>query len=130
MAKHRATGKNREIVEQLAAFGIKPFIISQIMGIDIVTLKEHYMTELLTARSKATAQIANKVYAQAMQGCVRSQRLWLLSRGGWSENSTVNHTMDEVPPVEKEEENTIYDLQEAQRVYKQLCKEVGTPRTS
>lgn len=91
--KHRATQERRSQVEAMAAYGIQHHIIAEIIGVCKQTLYNHYREELDTAKAKATAAIAGKVYQQALKGCLKSQRLYLTTQGGWNAKTEIDQRL-------------------------------------
>ncbi len=88
--KHRPTKERKAQVEAMAAYGIQHHIIAEIIGVCKQTLYNHYREELETAKAKATAAIAGKVYQQAMAGCTKSQRLYLSTQAGWNQKLDID----------------------------------------
>lgn len=119
---HRATEDRKKQVQAMAAYGIQHHIIADIIGICKQTLYNHYRDELATAKGKATAAIAGKVYQQAMQGCTKSQRLYLSTQAGWNntleiDQRTVVAQIDGSKDV-KDAEYT--DAEEGARAYREM----------
>ena len=53
------------------------------------TLYKWYGDDIADARNSVIEAVGSRVIEQAMDGCIRSQDLYLRSKGGWSPNQTV-----------------------------------------
>ncbi|MHB0973944.1 MAG: hypothetical protein ACYC0P_06855 [Thiobacillus sp.] len=92
------TAEHRELVEQLAAFGIpQPDIANFVKGkngkpITERTLRKYFRTELDSGEVKANVKVARGLFKNATTatethpgGNPTSQIFWLKTRGGWKE---------------------------------------------
>ena len=87
------TAKDRQLVEQLSAYGIPQadicaMIINPESGrkIDEQTLANNFRHELDTGTTKANARVAGSLYKNATEGNnVTAQIFWLKTRARWKE---------------------------------------------
>lgn len=83
------TDEQRKQVEQYVAVGTTQAVIAEVMGFSIDTLQRHFRKEIDTAGEKASARVAGRLYAKAMEGDVTSMIFWLKTRAGWREKPPV-----------------------------------------
>lgn len=87
--RHVVSKQNKELVENLAAFGIPQERIARLLKIDPKTLREYYREELDLGADKATAKVAGALFKTATEGtgssAVAAQIFWLKTRACWRE---------------------------------------------
>lgn len=88
------TADERRQVETLAGLGLRqPEIASLVRGgISLATLLRHFPRELANGVAKASSQIAQSLYKQAMAGNTAAAIWWTKARMGWREETKVDHT--------------------------------------
>jgi hypothetical protein len=81
------TEKDREMVEKLANWGVAEHHIAPLVGdgINVMTLRKYFMTELERGRAKASAGIGQTLYQKAMSGDVASLIWWTKTQMRWTE---------------------------------------------
>jgi hypothetical protein len=81
------TNKDREMVEKLANWGVAEHHIAPLVGdgINVMTLRKYFMTELERGRAKASAGIGQTLYQKAMSGDVASLIWWTKTQMRWTE---------------------------------------------
>ncbi|WP_205744394.1 hypothetical protein [Dyella sp. M7H15-1] len=100
------TRQQRELVEQLAAFGIRhvdiPLFIKDAAGKPITepTLRKHFAEELDTGRVKANVKVAQTLYKKALTGDTTSMIFWLKCRGDWKDAQRVELTGNAGSPIQ------------------------------
>jgi DNA-binding XRE family transcriptional regulator len=77
------TAKERDQVNQMAAFGITQPAIAAVIGISERTLHTRCKTELATGLTTAIANVAGALYKSAIKGNVEAQKFFLRCRGHW-----------------------------------------------
>ena len=82
---HEPTEELRDQVEAMSACGIPQEDIGLVIGVSKNTLRKYYEPELTTARAKANAAVAGKLYGKCMAGDNVAMLFWLKTRAGWSE---------------------------------------------
>ena len=78
---HKPNGDLRQRVTDLSQAGIPKYLIAKIIELDEDTLTKYYSKELETAIPEAVGRIAKVVAIQAMEGCPKSQALYLKTQG-------------------------------------------------
>lgn len=126
--KHRATQKNRDMVETMAAYGTDDFIIAEVLSINLADLRHYYRKQLMVGEAKATSQVAAKVHQQALKGCTKSQRMWLFGRARWAAKTEVDHRLllADTGPADKPKQ--FKDVESAAKQYKTMIKNLGIER--
>ena len=84
----KPTGTQRQMVEAMAACGIKESDIAVVVGITPKTLRRHFRSELDTGHIKATAKVAGNLFRIATgngREAVTAAIFWLKTRAGWRE---------------------------------------------
>lgn len=87
---HQPTAENRRVVWIMSATGIPRADIATALGITQPTLRKHYADELKTGKLQANANVAGRLYAEAMRGHVRAQMFWLRCQAGWAERAEIS----------------------------------------
>ena len=83
------TAERRNQVEVLAGFGLPQVQIAVLIGCDPKTLRKHFDQELAVGDARATAKVAQTLYAKAIGGDTASLIFWLKARAGWREKHEV-----------------------------------------
>jgi hypothetical protein len=102
----RPTEDQRELVQQLAAFGLRHsdicIFVKTTSGkhISEPTLHKYFSDELDTGRVKANVRIAQTLYKKAMAGDTACLIFWLKTQGGWSEKQKVELTGSNGGPIQ------------------------------
>lgn len=115
---HKPTEENRRLIRTLAGIGVPQRMMAVQIGIDTKTLAKHYDDDIRIGESKATSQIAKRLYdiamsdsKEALTACI----FWLKCRARWS-------TLDG-PEVQVNVQNnaitTVADNEEIKRFKKQ-----------
>lgn len=76
----------RELVFILAAVGIPPATIGQVVGASEKSLRRLYPRELELGRVQANGRVANALYQKALNGDNTAMMFWLKTRAGWKES--------------------------------------------
>lgn len=120
--RHRVTKERKNQVHAMAAYGIQHHIIAEIIGICKQTLYNYYRVELTTAKARATAAIAGKVYTQAIAGCTKSQRLYLATQAGWNQHLEIDQrtVVAQIDASKPADDADYTDAQEASRAYRDM----------
>src|SRR5689334_19330706 len=87
---HVPTDESRNMVESLSGFGIPQAEIARLIGIDPKTLRHHYAEQIELGTIKATAKVAQNLFAMACKPNregLQAAIFWLRVRAGWSEYS-------------------------------------------
>ena len=88
--KHSPTPEQLKTVEAMSAYGVPQEDISKVIGIDPTTLRKYYADELLTAKHKANARVAEALFKKATGDGPQSTTaaiFWLKTRAQWKETS-------------------------------------------
>lgn len=96
--EHQVTEALKQRVTDLVMSGAPKYIIAEIIGIDDDTLSKHYKRELNVSKTEAVERIGKTVYQQALDGCAKSQNLYLKTQGashGWVEKQIVENVSNE-----------------------------------
>jgi hypothetical protein len=113
---NKPTEQSRQLVEKLAAYGVKRTEIAMELDISEDTLVRHYRVELELGTARVTEKIATRLAAIALQeddlrAALPACIFWLKTRAGWRETLHVNHSTepekvitDEATPEEWENE--------------------------
>lgn len=81
---HVPTVAQRAQVQALLSYGVQREEIAKYIGIAPMTLAKHYQKEIDTAVIHANAQVAAKLYRNAVhKEDQRAIEFWLKTRGGW-----------------------------------------------
>lgn len=92
----RPTEEQRDLVMQLAAFGLRHSDIAMFMKgangkpISEPTLRKNFAHELDTGKLKANVKVAQTLYKKAIGGDTTSIIFWLKAQAGWSEKMVVS----------------------------------------
>lgn len=103
----RPTDEQRELVNQLAAFGLRHADITLFVKgasgkpISEPTLLKNFKAELDTGKLKANVKIAQTLYKKAAAGDTTSIIFWLKSQAGWKDTQRVEITGKDGGPVEQ-----------------------------
>jgi hypothetical protein len=87
---HVATKETQDMVESLSGFGIPQDEIARLIGIDPKTLRLHYAEQVELGGIKATAKVAQNLFAMACKPTregLQAAIFWLRVRAHWSEYS-------------------------------------------
>jgi hypothetical protein len=97
------TAEQRQNVEAMTGFGIAQADIARVIKnpangkpIDEKTLRKHFADEIATGLTKATAALAQSLFAEATKGedsrsRVTAAMFWLGRRAGWKETTVAQH---------------------------------------
>ena len=102
-----ATDEQRELVQQLAAFGLRQsevvLFVKKKDGTSISepTLLKNFKNELCTGKVKANVKVAQTLYKKAIGGDTTSMIFWLKSQAGWKDTQRVELTGKDGGPVEQ-----------------------------
>lgn len=88
------TPTERKQVETMAGLGLRQPEIALLVrdGISLATLLRHFRRELTRGTAKASSQVAQSLYQQALAGNTTAAIWWTKARMGWSEKVAVDHT--------------------------------------
>ena len=101
------TPEQRELVQQLAAFGLRQTEIVLFVkkkdgkSISEPTLLKNFKNELETGKVKANVKIAQTLYKKAAAGDTTSIIFWLKSQAGWKDTQSVELTGAGGGPIEQ-----------------------------
>lgn len=102
---HHPTDKSKGEVSALCSFGHTQEEIALYLNICVDTLVKHYKRELETARIKANAAVAGKLYNKAVnQDDLSAQIFWLKTRARW----TTAHQEDIKKSIDEDEDKGVY----------------------
>jgi DNA-binding CsgD family transcriptional regulator len=104
-AAYKATERNRERAKTLAEAGLSVAQIADAMGISYNTCVAYHKEDMRQGRAHGIANITDKVYQQAANGCRQSQKLYLASVAGWSDKITIKG--DPSAPIQHEHQHTV-----------------------
>jgi hypothetical protein len=89
---HSITDQNKEIVCQLAGFGVPQADIARTLKISVDTLARRYRSQLAEGVAQANLGVAKRLYAiamsdskEALTACI----FWMKCRGGWRQSPEV-----------------------------------------
>jgi hypothetical protein len=105
----KPTDEQRELVMQLAAFGLRHteivLFVKAANGktISEPTLLKNFAAELSTGKVKANVKVAQTLYKKAISGDTTSIIFWLKSQAGWKDTQRVELTGKDGGPVQTEE---------------------------
>jgi hypothetical protein len=106
------TAEQRQNVEAMIGFGIPIDDIARLIKnpatnkpLDLKTLRKHFADEIATGFTKATAAVAQSLFAEATKGGhppsrVSAAQFWLSRRGGWKETTVTEHTGKDGTPID------------------------------
>lgn len=97
---HEPTDVTRKQVEAMVAYGITQDDIAACLNIKKSTLVKYYREEIDTAKAKANANVAARLYNKCMKDETAAIIFWLKTRGGWKEVSQTEHTGVDGAPLE------------------------------
>jgi hypothetical protein len=100
---YEPTEKARTLVRKLSMLGVPQEKIAMKLGIGHKTLRKHFREDLDEGDVEANAQVAGKLYTNAMNGNVIAQIFWLKAQGGWVDRREVNHNHNIGPTLSHEE---------------------------
>ena len=82
--KHIPSDEMRAKISALVSFGHTQEEIAKYLGVSVETLFAHYKYEMDNARLIANAEVANRLYAKAVeQDDFHAQKFWLQTRARW-----------------------------------------------
>lgn len=87
---HVPDERTRRMVWIMSATGNVRADIARALGITQPTLRKHYSDELSRGKLEANANVAGRLYAEAMRGHVRAQMFWLRCQAGWAERAEIS----------------------------------------
>ena len=90
--EHQPTPQLRQRIWDLAMAGTPKYLIAKVVKLDDDTLTKHYEFELSCAKTEAVERIGKTVYVQALEGCTKSQAIYLKTQGsnhGWVEKQII-----------------------------------------
>jgi len=105
-ATFRASDEQRELVMQLAAFGLRHseicLFVKTARGAPISepTLRRHFGVELGTGKLNANVKVAQTLYKKAIGGDTTSIIFWLKAQAGWKDAQRVELTGHGGGPIE------------------------------
>ena len=86
-APHQPTDENRRLIQTLSGIGVPQKMMAVQIGIDEKTLRKYYEDDIDIGQSRATTQVANRLYdiamsnsKEALTACI----FWLKCRARWS----------------------------------------------
>lgn len=85
---HKPTDETRQLVERLTFAGYGPKTAAVALGLTEATLRKHYPDEIKSSRMMRLAQVADKLYAEALKGNITAAIFILKTQGAsgkWSE---------------------------------------------
>lgn len=105
MKAHEPTEQNRQIVEQLTAFGISQDDIAKMVGCTVKTLRARYRQELDQGTTKANAKVAAALFRAATNPeggspSITAAIFWLKTRARWKETQGLEVTGPDGGPVQ------------------------------
>lgn len=101
------TSDQRELVQQLASFGLRQSEIVLFVkkkdgtSISEPTLLKNFKDELCTGKVKANVKVAQTLYKKAIGGDTTSMIFWLKSQAGWKDAQRVELTGAGGGPIEQ-----------------------------
>ena len=108
---HKPTQATRNQVSTMVMAGITQIIISDVLDIDVKTLRKHYRKELDTAKAKVITTVANKLYEQCVTaGNVSAMIFFLKTQGGWRETNQIDHTSSDGSMTPSRIERVVVDV--------------------
>jgi hypothetical protein len=75
-------------------------MIARLLGISDNTLREHLDLELKIGEAKATAKVAQTLFAKAVAGDTASLIFWMKARANWSEKYQMEHSGPDGTPLQ------------------------------
>jgi hypothetical protein len=93
-APHQPEDDNRQLVANMAAFGIDQDTIAKIIGVSHGTLTTHYRHELSVGQAQLIAAVAGRLAKSALAGDTTAAIFILKTRGGWSEKVQIEDMRD------------------------------------
>ena len=87
---HAPSDAQRQTVQLHTTVGTTQAVISQLLGIDLKTLRKHYREDLDVSKAKANATIGGALFRKAKGGDTASMTFWLKTRARWRETADVN----------------------------------------
>ena len=115
--------KDRELVEKLATWAVPEQHIASLVGddgVDLSTLRKHFVEEIAKGRAKASMGIGSTLYQKAMAGDVASLIWWTKTQMRWAEQPKVIEISGQISITQALEEA-------AQRVIEAEIVEVDEP---
>jgi len=94
---HAPTDAQRQTVQLHTTVGTTQDVISQILGIDLKTLRKYYREELDISKAKANATIGGALFNKAKNGDTTAMIFWMKTQAKWRETTDVNLTSDDKP---------------------------------
>jgi len=92
---HAPTDAQRQTVQLHTTVGTTQAVISQLLGIDLKTLRKHYREELDVSKAKANATIGGALFNKAKGGDTTAMIFWMKTQAGWREKTDVNHVSED-----------------------------------
>jgi len=92
---HSPTDAQRQTVQLHTTVGTTQAVISQILGIDLKTLRKYYREELDVSKAKANATIGGALFNKAKGGDTTAMIFWMKTQAGWREKSDINHVSED-----------------------------------
>lgn len=102
----KPTDEQRELVMQLAAFGLRHseicLFIKDAKGSPISepTMRKNFSAELDTGKLKANVKVAQTLYKKAISGDTTSMIFWLKAQAGWKDSKHVQVSGIDGGPVQ------------------------------
>lgn len=84
------TKEGRQLVQLHSTIGTPQKVISEILGVDVKTLRKHYRRELDLAEAQANAQVGGALFNKAIKGDTVACIFWLKTRAGFKEKSEID----------------------------------------
>jgi len=92
---HAPTDAQRQTVQLHTTVGTTQAVISQLLGIDLKTLRKHYREELDLSKAKSNATIGGALFNKAKGGDTTAMIFWMKTQAGWREKTDVNHVSED-----------------------------------
>lgn len=89
---HVPTAETRRQVERMHGAGLRVEDIAHILDVHPMTITRRYKKEIACGTARMVAEVSNRLYQAALDGCTTSQIFFLKTRGRWSETQKVEHT--------------------------------------
>jgi len=117
------TQQQRVLVNMMSLNGVKHSEQAKALGITPKMLKKHFTEEIEYGRIVTTANVANALYRNAMDGNVTAQTFFLKSQAGWREADKLEISLEgRDTPTNTEKEQRLASIMLAHKGKKTLTK--------